>query len=306
MKNIHVLPTEKPSRLMIDTIENKLYLQPILHEKTINVLTQNIYITSDEEIKEGQNYIGDGFSGKNKFKWHKSQLETYPNIKRDVIILTTDQDLIKDGVQAIDDNFLEWFVKNPSCESIECINTWMYYPKKWEYKIIIPKEEPKQHVEFINNNIDQFDKAIESFKQETLEEAKQEGYICPHTKLQCDDECCVSASDCHIKTTIGIISEPKQETLEEAKKYLSNEGYGKASNFTLNNVANLMLKWQQEQDKKIYSEEEVLDILFTMSVFNPTNITEWFEKFKRLNCKHKNIKREDGLDECLDCGVTNY
>jgi two-component SAPR family response regulator len=33
------------------------------------------------------------------------------------------------------------------------------------------QEEPKQHVEFINNNIDQLDKAIESFKQETLEEA---------------------------------------------------------------------------------------------------------------------------------------
>lgn len=23
-------------------------------------------------------------------------------------------------------------------------------------------------------------------------------------------------------------------------------------------------------------------------------------------CQHKNIKREDGLDECLDCGVKNY
>jgi hypothetical protein len=52
--------------------------------------------------------------------------------------------------------------------------------------------------------------------------------------------------------------EPKQETLEEVKKYLSNEGYGKGSNFTLNNVANLMLEWQQEQDKNKYSEEEVL------------------------------------------------
>ena len=52
MKNIHLLPTEKPSRLMIDTIENKLYFQPILHEKTANVLTQHIYITSDEEIKD--------------------------------------------------------------------------------------------------------------------------------------------------------------------------------------------------------------------------------------------------------------
>jgi hypothetical protein len=46
-------------------------------------------------------------------------------------------------------------------------------------------------------------------------EPKQEGYICPHTKLQCDDECCVTASDCHIKTTIGIISEPKQDLEKE-------------------------------------------------------------------------------------------
>jgi hypothetical protein len=77
-------------------------------------------------------------------------------------------------------------------------------------------------------------------KQETLEEAKQEGYICPHTKLQCDDECCVSASDCHIKTTIGIISEPKQETLEEA-----------ATNYTIDfatmSAFKLGAKWQQEK-----------------------------------------------------------
>ena len=37
------------------------------------------------------------------------------------IILTTDKELIKDGVQAIDDDFLEWFVKNPSCEEVETV-----------------------------------------------------------------------------------------------------------------------------------------------------------------------------------------
>jgi hypothetical protein len=37
----------------------------------------------------------------------------------------------------------------------------------------------------------------------------KEGYICPQTKKQCDDECCVSAEDCHIKASIGILSEPK-------------------------------------------------------------------------------------------------
>jgi parallel beta-helix repeat protein len=35
------------------------------------------------------------------------------------IILTTDTDLIKDGVQETPDEFLEWFVKNPSCEEVE-------------------------------------------------------------------------------------------------------------------------------------------------------------------------------------------
>jgi hypothetical protein len=73
------------------------------------------------------------------------------------IILTTDQDLIADGIQAIDDTFLEWFCKNPSCEFIE-VGT---YAKKIraefdangyremdvfgkDYRITIPQEEPKQ------------------------------------------------------------------------------------------------------------------------------------------------------------------
>jgi hypothetical protein len=34
------------------------------------------------------------------------------------------------------------------------------------------------------------------------------------------------------------------------------------------------------QQKRRYSEEEVLDILFSMSVDNPNDITEWFEQFK--------------------------
>jgi hypothetical protein len=71
------------------------------------------------------------------------------------IILTTDGDLIKDGVQAIDDEFLEWFVKNQACENV-------YVHKEYKqinqdnpitvgsttlvfshYETVIPKEEPK-------------------------------------------------------------------------------------------------------------------------------------------------------------------
>ena len=131
MKNIHVLPTDKPSRLFIDTIENKLYYQSILHNKTVNVLTQHIYITSDKEIKEGdwcldikRNIIFQ--SKRNEIGTSKKIpiiICTYEGcyIQKDCkkIILTTDQVLIKDGVQAIDDEFLEWFVKNPSCEEVK-------------------------------------------------------------------------------------------------------------------------------------------------------------------------------------------
>ena len=61
------------------------------------------------------------------------------------IIITDNQDLIKDGVQAIDDEFLEWFVKNPSCDKVEVVDDWNS-PRidAYEYKIIIPKEEPEQ------------------------------------------------------------------------------------------------------------------------------------------------------------------
>ena len=163
MKNIHLLPTDEPSRLMIDTIENKLYLQPILHEKTINVLPQHIYITSDEEIKEGDwclcseelvHKVVEIKSNIGIIRFQDGVTEVLNACKK--IILTTDQELIEEGIQAIDDEFLEWFVKNPSCEKVEvehfgtccgnqsitqCINCKKYNPV---YRIIIPQEEPKQ------------------------------------------------------------------------------------------------------------------------------------------------------------------
>jgi hypothetical protein len=113
---------------------------------------QHIYITHDEEIKDGY-----------WIKWgeaiYKANKKYTPPFKK--IILTTDQDLIKDGVQAIDDTFLEWFVGNPSCEKVEVANDLKYfnvdelrerhlkglprlYSESIGYKIIIPKEEPKQ------------------------------------------------------------------------------------------------------------------------------------------------------------------
>jgi hypothetical protein len=154
MKNIHLIPTDKPSRLHLG--DSGLVLCDLnFGRNTIN--GQNIYITNDEFIKEGD--FGLNLSTKNIVQYDGIKgLDSY--YKK--IILTTDQDLIKDGVQAIDDEFLQWFIQNQSCEKVEVIKNYLsnngqwkdvLLPSEWEidtkikYKIIIPQEEPR----LINN-----------------------------------------------------------------------------------------------------------------------------------------------------------
>ena len=139
MKNIHILPTDKPTMLFKDDFGNFIYSINIDQEQN-HFEPQHIYITSDEEIKEGEICIygkslflvENIFYNSGAFRHLSPKIKIkgklLPNMKAgefdsmtplNKIILTTDQDLIKDGVQAIDDEFLEWFVKNPSCEKVE-------------------------------------------------------------------------------------------------------------------------------------------------------------------------------------------
>jgi hypothetical protein len=155
MKNIHILPTDKPSRLSILNNGKLNFGAEIMSSS--NSKPQHIYITSDEEIKEGDWVYN--IVSKTKFKATKQLIDLInkPNVTLTTnkkIILTTDQDLIADGVQAINDEFLEWFVKNPSCERVvvEPIpnNSWGFdleEPMTLGYKIILSQEEPKQEKE---------------------------------------------------------------------------------------------------------------------------------------------------------------
>jgi hypothetical protein len=121
MKNIYVLSTDKPSRLF--DFMTKLMLIDKIGDDEGN-MNRCIYITNNEEIKEGDWFIHSSHGITNIFKVKSVVPESIITkcgngcwiqyCKK--IILTTDQELIKDGVQAIDDEFLEWFVKNPSCE----------------------------------------------------------------------------------------------------------------------------------------------------------------------------------------------
>jgi hypothetical protein len=139
MKNIHVLTTSKPSRILRGLDGIRIFENAVSpdNEWCVNV---NIHITNDEEIKDGDKRI-------NNYQ-RKLEGEEIPSKK---IILTTDLRLAPD-VQKIDDDFLEWFVKNPNCECVE-VEKWfdtshidlgygskVYHnnPNMPLYKIIIP------------------------------------------------------------------------------------------------------------------------------------------------------------------------
>ena len=192
MKNIHILPTDKPSRLLVRNDKPSILMlkehSPFATNETHTY--QNIYILSDEEIKDGDWIYKIDHSHTAIFNVHCEELvDDYNrnNNNHKKIIMTTNKDL--DGVQAIDAEFLEWFVKNPSFERVEvniegypCMsdgseitfaqpanlggsedirNNIVSYNKqehtdtknfvkaydKKRYKIIIPKEEPKQTVQ---------------------------------------------------------------------------------------------------------------------------------------------------------------
>jgi hypothetical protein len=169
MKNIHLLPTNKSSRLWTNNLKIRLELDEFPSQHPTNV-AKNLYITSDEKFIRDE-YVTDGIE---IIKATPKLVDAQGLINRrdwKKIILSTDQDLIADGVQPIDDEFLEWFVKNPTCEEVEIGNDYLKWRSSEEekladcHKIIIPKES-------VNHlTTEQITEAVFCNKQETLEEA---------------------------------------------------------------------------------------------------------------------------------------
>jgi hypothetical protein len=278
MKNIHIIPTDKPSRLAKHSSGSFHIVSYIAHKKGLYKMTnQHIYITNDEEIKEGdwcyQVELNDGKVDK---CYAVTLYHTWTNngvdkkIKYKKIILTTDPDLIKDGVQSIDDEFLEWFVKNPSCESVD-VNDWLDTngniawggDKRYQIcnhlydKIIIPQEEPKQIKCYCGHTItcdceplqettgkefyESADKVITVKKQETLEEAAKQS-----DKSKCK----------HFR---------REHTKEEVYDSFE-EGFIKGA------------KWQQE---RMYSEEDMLRFAqkYSVNKLDKSHIQQYKKKF---------------------------
>ena len=166
MKNLYMLPNSQQSKKGDIVVWNGLKIWDGIGNTPHH--NQNIYITNSEKPKEGDWAISpDGFPlifGYDwQAKWSKEEI-----LKSKKIILTDNKDLIKDGVQAIDDEFLQWFVKNPSCEvvSVKCqhIDEFGNYiddsfhsvTDSYLYKIIITKEETDINETRIQNECNRF------------------------------------------------------------------------------------------------------------------------------------------------------
>jgi hypothetical protein len=274
MKNIFLIPSDKLTfgKYLVLNKVNKLC---IWNTDTMgmqkSLITQNIYITNDEDIKDGEwalDLCEDLGLKYQPFKVDKATLK-YANQECKKIILTTDPTLIKDNVQSIDDEFLEWFCsKNGEVDFVEieikeyinyCIPRSFYY----KYKIIIPQEELKRKIDTCYN----FNKEIgcvQDICRCEQEEPKQK--FCDNCN---NDVCC-----CIIRT---------QETLEEALKRMYPNSDDRNLRIEFRNGA----KWQKE---RMYSEEEVVELVYNIIgeygkyygiMIDGAKLNDLFEQFKK-------------------------
>jgi hypothetical protein len=264
MKNLYLLPTESfnPIPYQIWRKKDGGLWRPT-KEFPINsslIDPVNIYITSDEQPKYKDYYTIDG-----KKIYYCNTLNPKRNNHYKKIILTTDQDLIKDGVQAIEDEFLEWFVKNPSFEYVEAksIKTipalQLTGNNHCFYKITIPKKNfyCGDEVDYGEQCDFQCDRCVDAIGVDY-------GWLSPMQPFKLKESksyskflsCCRSVEECHCK------KEPKQETLEEFRSYyieiITVDGVKFNLHEIINYAYNIGVKWQQEQSERFCNHNYIL------------------------------------------------
>jgi hypothetical protein len=286
MKNLHIIKTDEPSRLgrFVDT-RNLFLRTPNDLPRGENV---NVYITVDDTIKIGDREIIDNECRKLKFTKNETRIGKK-------VILSDDPKLVKDGVQEISDDFLEFLVQNPSCEVVKIdlvpvnefgsgITVGGYGFDKFKYKIILPKEEPKQEFPIVNGSsvctitvTDEIGKPIPYCGE--LEEPKQKTTM--KETLEEVNKLALLFHNTYEKLAPSFGYETRQDTKEFDFK--SNNGKLMVA------VCAEILKWQQEQDKNKYSEQDMDNYAeYCIQHFAKSQIgqpylsaKEWFSQFKK-------------------------
>jgi hypothetical protein len=227
MKNIHVLPTDKPSEFYSIDGKHKLANNTMAMDwyiSSIGYKPHNIYITSNSKFVRDE-YITDGIE---VIKATPKLVDAQDLVDRrdwNKIIITTDQELIKDGVHSIGEEFLKWFVENPTCIKVEVV-----------YGLFNPMGRQVDPNDLGQNH----SKCVWKYKIITTKE---------ELKLQCKD-CNDTLTDC---TCIEDTVDMKQEILEEAAQRVF-DGFADITKPSAVRRALELVKWQQEQDKNKYSE----------------------------------------------------
>jgi hypothetical protein len=310
MKNIYLIPTDKPSRLHITGSKLGLYPNGLIANPRGLCKNQHIYITNNEKPK----YRDWCLSTDKNFLIKLVNIPAFSCDKK--VILTTDQDLINDGVQVIDDDFLEWFVKNSSCEEVDVLDYLnddgnIAYGGNKRYQIchylydknIIAQEEPKQEIVGyrLKPSIDRFmvDAILKNAMPIWNDEDKSVYFIRGHvagslvakmkelkvldlwfTPIYESEEVKSDwAKEHHLeyyKKEGSMADKPKQEKIEEAaEKYVEDfdlSFYDTVEEIPVKEIAkNDFISGAKWMEKRMYSEGEVLVLLHKRDKHNLDN-----------------------------------
>ena len=306
MKNIHLIPTDKPSRLYYNNNDKQFQICKITKENTVLKPNQNIYITSNKDIKDNDYIITkDG-----------RLIQVSFLLSKDVegatkVVLTTDEDLIKNGVQFILNEFLVWFIKNQSCEYVKIKNSVLKIPNRYDddyraipyLKLIIPKEEPNlselkinalnltTKALQLNSEIRKFEKVNWELSVRLENSLKQfninldEALNLPNWKLKT-----IGFSDRSIKELRQIKEEPKLTdkieksvlSLRELLNYYVNIPVGKDFPVSLHSIITNAYNNGVEKQKSIsFDKKEIMNALHKIEIKENRNYIDLFESLMK-------------------------
>lgn len=121
-----MLPSEKPSQILFDTVGGELvYNPPVPQEKTVNVKPQHLYILSNEEIKEGGfwnyeednhipvYYVPEDYEMPKEYPWRKIIATTDADLNKVNDENKVDESWFRPIIPKIPQNIIEAYVKKP-------------------------------------------------------------------------------------------------------------------------------------------------------------------------------------------------
>ena len=213
--------------------------------KNLYKIEDELYIvSSSEKIKENTQSFKQGLDG----DWFYNTIYNFIARVGDItpydfkVILTTNKLLIKDGVQSIDDEFLEWICKNPSCEDVKVQK--VEHLTNRPYRVVIPKKElsPFELPKTLPDNV--FYESLEP-KQETsvIEDLKD---ILNHVKKMNDGH--------QKKETIEDAAESYTPERIEQKAFIAGAKFQQKQTYSKEDMINFA--WYLKESIGIYANDK--------------------------------------------------